>query len=431
MRIGVIGTGYVGLVTGTCFANLGNYVICADNNKKKIDALLKGKVPIYEPGLDELVVHNTKQKRLTFTTSIKKVVEKSDIIFIAVGTPSKKNGDADLSFVGAVAKQIAKYLTKYRIIVEKSTVPVKTGEWVKSTIERFARKNVKFDVASNPEFLREGTAIKDFLNPDRIVIGVSSKRAENMLKKLYAPLKSPILVTDVKSAEIIKHASNSFLATKISFINAVSNICEKVGADILKVAEGMGMDKRIGRQFLSAGLGFGGSCFPKDVDAFISISKKLGYDFDLLEEVRRVNARQIELFVSKIKSNLINLKDKTVGLLGLAFKPETDDMREAPSLKVIDWLKKQKIKVKVFDPKAMPKSKDLLKGVKFCKDTYELAKGCDCLLVITEWNEFKQLDLVRIKRLMKRNLIIDGRNIFDSVNLKNIGFKYISTGRGR
>ncbi|MDP8259728.1 MAG: UDP-glucose/GDP-mannose dehydrogenase family protein [Candidatus Gygaella obscura] len=431
MKVGVIGTGYVGLVTGTCFANLGNYVICADNDKKKIDSLVKGKIPIYEPGLDEMVVHNAKLKRLSFTTSIKKVVDNCEIIFIAVGTPAKKNGEADLSFVKAVAKQIAKYLFSYKVIVEKSTVPVETGELVKRMIARYTRKNIEFDVASNPEFLREGTAIKDFLNPDRIVIGVSSKRAENLLKKLYASLKAPILVTDVKSAEIIKHASNSFLATKISFINAVSNICEKVNADILKVAEGMGMDKRIGKQFLSAGIGFGGSCFPKDVDAFINISKKLGYDFGLLEEVRRVNKRQIEVFVSKIRSNLKVLKNKTIGLLGLAFKPETDDMREAASLKVIDWLKTRNVKVKVFDPKAMPRTKTILKGVKFCKDAYELAKGCDCILIITEWDEFKQLDLSRIKKVMKQSLIIDGRNIFDQKMLKKAGFKYISTGRGR
>jgi len=429
MKIGIVGTGYVGLVTGTCFADLGNDVICVDKDKLKINSLNKGEVPIYEPGLSELIKRNKKERRLTFTTSIKEAVDNCEIIFIAVGTPSKEDGWADLTFIEDVASAIAKNLKNYRLIVEKSTVPVETGEWVNFTIKTQAKKGVEFDVASNPEFLREGSAIKDFMNPDRIVIGVSSKRAENLLKKLYAPLKAPLVVTDVKSAEIIKHASNSFLATKISFINAVSNICEKTGADIAKVAEGMGMDKRIGKQFLNAGLGYGGSCFPKDVDAFIKIAGKLGYDFGLLKAVKDVNQHQIRSFLKKIEDNLWIIKGKTIGILGLSFKPDTDDMRMSASIGVIDWLKEEKALIKVFDPQAMPKAKEFINGVTYCKDAYSVAKGASCLLVVTEWNEFKQLDLTKIKKLMKQPLIIDGRNIFEPETLEKIGFKYLCVGR--
>jgi UDPglucose 6-dehydrogenase len=429
MKIGIIGTGYVGLVTGTCFADLGNDVICVDKDKKKISQLLKGEVPIYEPGLSDMVKRNIKEKRLKFTSSIKFCVDNCEIIFIAVGTPSKEDGWADLTFIEDVASAIAKNLKSYRLIVEKSTVPVETGEWVDYTIRTQARKGVDFDVASNPEFLREGSAIEDFMNPDRIVIGVSSKKAEDLLKKLYAPLKAQIVVTDVKSAEIIKHASNSFLATKISFINAVSNICEKAGADIVKVAEGMGLDRRIGKQFLNAGLGYGGSCFPKDVDAFIKIAGKLGYDFGLLKTVKEINQYQIKSFIKKIEDNLWILKGKTVGVLGLSFKPDTDDMRMAASIPVIEWLKKEKALIKVFDPQAMLKAKEVITGVVYCKDAYEVARSSSCLLVVTEWNEFKQLDLLKIKKLMKQPLVIDGRNIFDPVIMEKCGFKYICVGR--
>jgi len=429
MKIGIIGTGYVGLVTGTCFADLGNDVICVDKDKLKIASLNKGKIPIYEPGLSELIKRNKKENRLIFSTSIKEAVDNCEIIFIAVGTPSKEDGWADLTFIEDVASAIAKSLKTYRLIVEKSTVPVETGEWVNYTIKTQGKKGVDFDVASNPEFLREGSAIKDFMNPDRIVIGVNSKKAENLLKKLYAPLKAPIVVTDVKSAEIIKHASNSFLATKISFINAVSSICEKTGADIAKVAEGMGMDRRIGKQFLNAGLGYGGSCFPKDVDAFIKIAAKLGYDFSLLKTVKEVNHHQIKSFLKKVEDNLWIIKGKTIGVLGLSFKPDTDDMRMAASIEVIDWLKKEKAKIKVFDPQAMPKAKEFITGVTYCKDAYDVAKGASCLLIVTEWNEFKQLDLVKIKKLMKQPLIIDGRNIFEPESLEKIGFKYLCVGR--
>jgi UDPglucose 6-dehydrogenase len=424
-----VGTGYVGLTTGACFAELGNKVICVDNNKAKIENLKKGIIPFYEPRLEELVKKNTKRKRLFFSSSIKQGVEKSLVIFIAVGTPSRDNGEADLTAIENVARNIALNMKEYRLIVEKSTVPVETGLWVERTIAANIKARAKFDVASNPEFLREGSAIADFMHPDRIVVGVESKKARDILLDLYRPLNAPILVTDIKSAELIKHASNSFLATKISFINAVSQVCERTGADVVKVAEGMGLDKRIGRQFLNAGAGYGGSCFPKDVDAFINISDKLGYDFDLLKSVKKINQQQKELILKKIHDALWIIKNKTIGILGLSFKPNTDDMRCAPSLDIIAALKKEGAKIKAYDPCALKKAAALLSGVKFAKDIYDLVKGCDCVVVITEWNEFKEADFLRIKKLLKRPLIIDGRNIYEPEKLKKLGFEYISIGR--
>lgn len=429
MKIGVIGTGYVGLVTGVCFADLGNTVICVDNNEAKIRTLNKGKLPIYEPGLLEMVSVNRSKKRLSFTTNIKDAVKKSDVIFIAVGTPPRESGEADLTYVEDVAREIARSMTCYKLIVEKSTAPVETGKWIEHTIAINNKKKIEFDVASNPEFLREGSAIEDFMNPDRVVLGVESKRAKDILSELYKPLKAPLVFTDIKSSEIIKHASNSFLAMKISFINAISNICEKSGADVVKVAEGMGYDKRIGKHFLNAGIGFGGFCFPKDLSAFIRISEKLGYDFGLLKEVERINSDQKLIFLKKIESALWNLKGKTIGVLGLAFKPNTDDIRFAPSLDIINSLQQEDVKIKVFDPKAMEKAKGALKNVVFCKDPYEAAKGSDALVIVTEWNEFKELDLLKIKKLLKQPIIIDGRNIYDPSQLKKLGFKYQSIGR--
>lgn len=431
MNISIIGSGYVGLVTGACFAELGNNIICADNNAKKIASLKKGLIPIYEPGLEELIKINMKKGRLKFSSNIKEAIEKSQIIFLAVGTPSMNNGEADLTGIENVSRNIAKNMSGYRLIVEKSTVPVETGKWVKHTIETYVKKSIHFDVASNPEFLREGQAINDFLHPDRIVIGVESKKAEELLTSIYKPLNAPIVVTDIESAELIKHASNSFLAAKISFINAVSCICEKVGADVVEVARGMGLDKRIGRSFLNAGIGYGGSCFPKDLDAFISISRKLGYDFEMLESVRDINYRQKELFLEKIKSKLWIIKDKEIGVLGLSFKPDTDDIRNAPSLEIITRLKQEGAKIKVYDPVCLEKSKDLLKGIKLCKNAYEAAKGSDCLLVVTEWDEFKELDFVKLKKLMKRPLIIDGRNVYDPEMIRKYGFIYSGIGRGK
>ena len=429
MKIAIVGAGYVGLVTGACFAELGNEVICVDHDAAKIKALKGLKIPIYEPGLEELVKRNTHHGRISFTTDIATAVRNSIIIFIAVGTPPKENGEADLTGIESVARAIAKSMNSYRLIVEKSTVPVETGRWVKHTIEINKKKNVPFDVASNPEFLREGQAIEDFMHPGRIVIGVESKKAEALLRELYAGIEGPLLVTDIKSAELIKHASNSFLALKISFINAISKICERTGADIGRVAEGMGMDKRIGRAFLDAGIGFGGFCLPKDLDAFITISEKLGYDFKLLREAKEINESQKEDFIKKIEDHLWNIKDKTIAVLGLAFKPNTDDMRFAPSIDIIRALQKHGAHIRTFDPQAMSRAKKIFKGVKFCEDAYEAARSSDCAIIVTEWNEFKELDFKKLKKLLKQPLIIDGRNIYDPVRMKELGFKYVSIGR--
>ncbi len=429
MDISIIGTGYVGLVTGACFAELGNTVICADNNRRKISDLRKGIIPIYEPGLEELVKINIRKKRLNFTTNIKDAVNNSEVIFIAVGTPSLDNGEADLTGVEDVARNIAMNLKGYRLIVEKSTVPVETGKWVKHTISTYIKHNIKFDIASNPEFLREGQAINDFMHPDRIVIGVESKKARDILTSLYKPLNAPLVITDIKSAELIKHASNSFLATKISFINAISRICEKVGADVEEVAEGMGMDKRIGSSFLDAGIGYGGSCFPKDVDAFITIAEKLGCSFDLLKAVKEVNQQQKAFFLNKIKGLLWIIKDKTIGILGLSFKPNTDDIRNAPSIDIIRALQSEGAKIKVYDPSAMEKAAELLNKVKFCKDPYEVCRGSDCLLIVTEWDEFKELDFSKVKKMLRRPFIIDGRNIYEPERMAKLGFTYAGIGR--
>lgn len=431
MKICVVGSGYVGLVTGTCFADLGNKVICVDNDEAKITKLEKGIMPIYEPSLAELVKRNKRERRLRFSTNLRMAVKESEVIFIAVGTPSKDNGEADLTYVEHVSREIALAMPSYRLIVEKSTVPVNTGEWVEHTINIFNKRKVKFDVASNPEFLREGSAIEDFMHPDRIVVGVKSKRARDILVELYKPLKAPIVVTDIKSAELIKHASNSFLATKISFINAVSAVCDKVGADIIEVIKGMGLDRRIGKEFLNAGIGFGGSCFPKDLSAFIRISEKIGYDFGLLKEVKKINEQQKTSAIKKVEELLWNLPAKTVGILGLSFKPDTDDIRCAPSLDIISMLRKEGVKIKAYDPAAMEKAKKALgkEGIEFCKDAYAVTKNSDCLVVATEWNEFKELDFRKIKKLMKQPVIVDGRNIYDPAEMKRLGFRYIGMGR--
>lgn len=438
MKIAIVGSGYVGLVTGVCLAEIGHHVICVDNNQEKIKKLKKGVLPIYEPGLDELILKLIKNKRLTFSTSVAQSTKKVNVIFIAVGTPSKKNGDADLTYVENVAREIAQNMDSYKLIVEKSTVPADTGNRVQRTIAlnlprkyRQGKKMIEFDVASNPEFLREGCAIDDFMNPDRIVIGVESGRAEKLLQEIYKPLKAKIVVTNINSAEIIKHASNSFLATKISFANALSKICEKVNADVLKVVEGMGYDKRIGRHFLHAGVGYGGSCFPKDVDAFIRLSEKNGYDFTLLKEVRNINEQQKQSFVQLIEDKIWILKGKTVGILGLAFKPDTDDMRSAPSIDVIHALVAEGAKIKAYDPQAMDNAKKIFKkGVTFFNDAYAAAKGCDCLVVLTEWDEFQSLDFKRIAKEMNQLIVFDGRNCLASKKLAKLGFEYHGVGRG-
>ena len=429
MKIGIIGSGYVGLVTGACLAHLGHKVICVDQDHDKIRTLKKGKVPFYEPGLMEMVLENVSAKRLSFTTEISRVVNRCEVLFICVHTPPKPHGEADLSFVEKVAKQIAAHLRQYCLIVEKSTVPVETGEWVHRTIKRNVKKGVYFDVASNPEFLREGSAIHDFLQPDRIVIGVSSERAEKIFRLLYSPLKAPMIVTDIKSAELIKHAANSFLATKISFANAVSRICDAVGADIEKVALGMGLDPRIGKQFLKAGVGFGGSCFPKDVSAFLHISEKLGSRFELLADVLRINDSQAKYFVEKIKNSMKTLRGKTVGVLGLAFKPDTDDMRSAPSIPIIQMLQKEGARIRAYDPQAASKASAVLQDVDYVNTPYEAGHGAHAIAVLTEWSEFLNLDWEHLRKSMKDRFFFDGRNMFQPAEMKKNGFHYFSMGR--
>jgi len=431
MDISVVGAGHVGLVTGACFADLGHTVIMVDNDAARIAKLKRGIMPYYEPGLEELVARGVREHRLSFTTSLKEGVTKSTIIFIAVGTPQKATGEADLAYVEHVAHSIAQCLPGYRLIVEKSTVPVQTGQWIAQTIKTYLKKKHPFDVASNPEFLREGTAIQDFMKPDRVVLGVESKRAKELLTSLYKPLGAPILVTDINSAELIKHASNSFLSLKISFINAVSQICERCGADVQQVSEGMGLDPRIGRAFLNAGSGFGGFCFPKDLEAFIKISEQLGYDFELLKAVRTINEQQKRSVATKIQQALWVVKGKTIGVLGLAFKPNTDDMRYAPAIEIIEYLQGEGALIKAFDPQAMVEAKHLLSKVTLCRNAYEAARGADCLVILTEWNEFKELDFQRVKKLMRQPLIVDGRNIYDPRRMRALGFRYVGIGRGR
>ncbi len=429
MKIGIIGSGYVGLVTGTCLAHLGHTVTCVDQDPTKIRTLKKGKIPFYEPGLMEMVLECVAAKRLSFTTEISKIVNRCEVLFICVNTPPMPDGGADLTFVEKVARQIATHLRGYCLVVEKSTVPVETGEWVRQTIKRNVRKGVQFDVASNPEFLREGSAIRDFLQPDRIVIGVSSDRAEKLFRKLYSPLKAPMIVTDIKSAELIKHAANSFLATKISFTNAVSRICDAVGADIEKVALGMGLDPRIGKQFLKAGVGFGGSCFPKDVSAFLHISEKLGTRFELLADVLKINDAQAKYFVEGIKNSMKTLRGKTIGVLGLAFKPDTDDMRSAPSIPIIQMLQKEGARILAYDPQAAAKAAETLRDVSYVSAPYAVAQGAHAIVVLTEWSEFLNLDWARLKKSMKDRFFFDGRNMFQPEEMKTLGFRYSSIGR--
>ncbi len=428
-KVSIIGTGHVGLVTGACLAELGNRVICVDNNEEKIASLNRGEMPIYEPGLEELVKRNIRAGRLSFTTNIKEGVNNSEIIFIAVNTPPKPDGEADLCFVEAVSREVAQTMKDYKIIVEKSTVPVETGKWISRTVKLNNKKSINFDIVSNPEFLREGSAVYDTMHPDRIVLGVGSKKAERIMRELYQPLDAPIIVTDIESAEIIKHASNSFLAMKISYINSIANICEKAGANIKKVLEGIGCDKRIGQDFLNAGIGFGGACLPKDLQAFVGITQKLGYDFELLKVVEKINHQQRKLLVGKVRDAVWNIKDKTIGILGLAFKPNTDDMRKAPSIEIIQMLQREEAKIKAYDPVAIPVARGILKEVTYCKDSYDTANGCDALVILTEWEEFKKLDLKKIKKLMKAPIIVDGRNIFEPEKMKSLGFIYKSIGR--
>jgi UDPglucose 6-dehydrogenase len=430
MKLTIIGTGYVGLVTGTCFAEVGHTVVCVDNDARKVKTLQEGGIPIYEPGLEELVKKNTREGRLSFTTSTADGVQKSDVIFIAVPTPPQDDGSVDLSFIEKVARDIAAAMTGYKIVVDKSTVPVQTGDKVAETIKRYCKAKVEFDVVSNPEFLREGFAVEDLMKPDRIVIGVRSQRPVQAMREVYEPFKAPIIVTDINSAELIKHASNSFLALKISYINAVSVLCEATGANVHEVANGMGMDDRIGRRFLNASLGFGGSCFPKDLSAFIKIAEQVGYNFALLKEVQTINATQMERFLKKITDTLWVLKDKKIGVLGLAFKQNTDDVRMSPAIELCQRLLKEGASLRVHDPKAMDKARELLKdSVTYVKDMNEVVEGCDALIIATEWDEFKKLDLEHARKQLSHPIMFDGRNLFDPAEMEKLGFIYKSIGR--
>jgi UDPglucose 6-dehydrogenase len=429
MRLTIIGTGYVGLVTGTCFAEVGHRVICVDNDPAKVKLLQEGGIPIYEPNLEALVKSNVAADRLKFTTSTAEGVAQSDIIFIAVPTPPLDDGSVDLSFIEKVAREIAAAMTTYKIVVDKSTVPVQTGDKVAETIKRYCKAKVDFDVVSNPEFLREGFAVEDLMKPDRIVIGVKSQRPVPAMKQVYAPFNAQLIVTDINSAELIKHASNSFLALKISYINAISILCEATGANVQEVANGMGMDARIGRRFLDASLGFGGSCFPKDLSAFIKIAEQVGYDFRLLKEVQRANAEQMSRFLKKIIDTLWVLKDKKIGVLGLAFKQNTDDIRLSPAIDLCQRLQKEGALLRVYDPKAMDKARAVLTEATFVDDMNAVADGCDALVVATEWEEFKNLDLDRTRKALSHPIMFDGRNLFDPQEMEKLGFIYKSIGR--
>jgi UDPglucose 6-dehydrogenase len=431
MDLAIIGSGYVGLVTGACFADVGHNVICVDNDAQKIKQLQAGEVPIYEPGLEEIIHRNVSAHRLRFTGSIEEGVENSQTVFIAVPTPQQQDGDVDLSFLEKVAREIAGVLTDYRVIVDKSTVPVKTGEKVAESIKRYNRQGADFDVVSNPEFLREGCAVADLMKPDRIVIGAQSERAIDLMKKIYEPFMAPILVTDINSAELIKHCANSFLALKISYINAVSAICEASGADVEKVADGIGMDHRIGRDFLDAGIGYGGSCFPKDIAAFITISERLAVPFNLLKEVQRINNSQKERFLKAIRETLWVLREKRIAVWGLTFKPDTDDVRSSVAIELVADLLREGADVIAYDPKGMHKARAIkaIAGAEFASSALGAVNDAEALVIATEWNEFANVDLAVVKEKMRTPIVFDGRNLLDPETMGRLGFHYYSIGR--
>jgi len=433
MNICVVGTGYVGLVTGACFAEFGLKVTCVDNDKKKINGLKDGVIPIYEPGLEEMVKKNVKEGHLTFSTDLSDSVQKALVVFIAVGTPPRPDGSADMSYVEEVAGSIAQNMNGYKVIVTKSTVPVGTGERIRAIVSKSQREKADFDIVSNPEFLREGSAIEDFMHPNRVVIGANSDQAMAIMKDLYSPLylvETPFVMTNVETAEMIKYASNAFLATKISFINEIANICELVRADVHKVAVGMGLDNRIGSKFLHPGPGFGGSCFPKDTQAIVQIAKEHGYEFELVKAVLAVNERQRERMVEKIKNVLGgDLKDKLVAVLGLSFKPNTDDMRDAPSVPIIEGLKKMGARVKAYDPVAMDEARKFLPDIEYCDGPYTCADGADALVIMTEWNQFRIMDLQKLKHSLKTPVVIDLRNVYEPERMRGEGFRYVCVGR--
>lgn len=429
MNITIIGSGYVGLVTGVVFADLGNEVICVDKEESKVEAILSGRAPFYEPGVEEYLHRNLMEGRLSATTDVEGAVRKAEVVFIAVGTPPRANGEPDLCYVEEAAQAIGRALNGYKIIVTKSTVPVGTGDYVRRIIAQHRTAPYEFDVVSNPEFLREGSAIHDTLYPDRIVIGADNQRAALKIVELYAPLERPMLITNLPTAEIIKYASNAFLSMKISFINVIADLCEAAGADILQVAKGVGSDSRIGHQFLQAGLGFGGSCFPKDLKALIHTAERLGVDSTFFKAALEINERRPYEFVAQIEQRIGGLAGKTVAVLGLAFKPNTDDIREARSIEVIRALLEKGATVRAYDPAAMPNMQAVFPTITYCRNAYEAVEGADALVLVTEWNEFKQLNMERIKQLMRQPNLFDGRNIYDPLRMQKIGFSYQGIGR--
>lgn len=433
MKIGIIGTGYVGLVTAVGLADFGHEVIGTDIVPEKIEKASKGIPHIYEPGLEEMLKKNLEKGNLSFSSNLDETIRSSNVLFVCVNTPPREDGSADMCYVEDVSRRIAENLNDYKLIIEKSTVPVKTSLWIKRTMTLYKKKDVDFDVASNPEFLREGSAVYDFLHPDRVIIGVETEKAKDLLIKIYEKFEDRLLITNIDTAELIKHASNSFLALKISYINLMSDLCEKTDADVELVAKGMGLDPRIGDQFLQAGIGYGGSCFPKDVRALIHIGEELGAKFDLLKEVERINAERIDLFLEKIKKALWILKDKTIAVLGLSFKPETDDIRNAPSIQIIKKLQKEEAILNLYDPKAMDNMKEIFPEQKantlYAKSPYEAVEKADATVLLTEWKEFAELDFLKIKKLMANPIIVDGRNAFDPEKIRALGFEYYSIGR--
>jgi UDPglucose 6-dehydrogenase len=445
MQIAVIGAGYVGLTTAACLAEIGHEVTCAESNAHKLESLKSGVLPFFEPNLETLVQRNRQGGRLLFT-STPEAIARSHAIFICVGTPPLENGEADLTAIEGVARNIAQQATGYRLVIEKSTVPVQTGRQLQKHLGLYRRAEFTYDVASNPEFLREGSAVEDFFHPDRIVVGVESPQAASAMREIYEPILErqftcpvhascekrpapPLVVTDINSAELVKHASNSFLAMKISFINLIADLCEAAGADITKVAEGIGLDRRIGASFLRPGIGFGGFCFPKDLQAFVRIGEKLGLDFSLLREVEKINLRRVDQFVEKVRKELWVLRGKKIGIWGLAFKPNTDDIRFAPSLVIIQRLLAEGADVSAYDPQAMTRAKEELPGIHYCQDLYEAVEGAEALLLLTEWEEFSQADLDRVRKLMERPLLVDGRNMFTREKVVAHGFQYIGIGQ--
>ena len=433
MGIAVIGTGYVGLVTAAGLAELGHRIVGADKDSEKIGRIASGLVPIYEPGLNELLAAHVKGGRLSFSADLNAVIQEADVIFVCVGTPQHDDGSADMSQIEEVSRLIAENLNRYKLIVEKSTVPVKTSPWIKRIISLYKKTDTPFDIASNPEFLREGSAVADFLHPDRIIVGVESDRARDILCSIYSRFKDRLVVTNIDTAELIKHASNSFLAVKISYINLISNICEKTDANVEQVAEGMGLDPRIGNRFLKAGIGYGGSCFPKDIKALVRIGEELGVDMGLLKEADRINLDRVRIVMEKVKKALWILKDKRIAVLGLAFKPETDDIREAPSINVIQELLREGARLRLYDPQAAENMKLLFAPepgrLEYFASPYSAAEGTNALLLLTEWEELANLDLAKLKGTMANPIIVDGRNVFSPAALRKLGFEYYSIGR--